>query len=231
MIDDLWADPTLPALHRLRRYMLSIGRYGPSPFLVGQYGGLGEIAQGFCRASAVGGTTYILGHEVISYETSEDEGEDESEGRGKISVQLGDFDERLKCDVIIASPGYLPSPPPPPPPAGSRTGYAIARCVAVIDKPIHFPSEQEQSETPSTSSPSSDEAGQGSEEAEAPSGAQVVDTALLVFPPDSLDAAPCKTAVHAFVTGEGSLSTPKDRCTLSLLSLCCNVLLIGWFFV
>lgn len=39
----------LPALTRARRYLRSMGRYGPSAFLVGQYGGAGEVAQGFCR--------------------------------------------------------------------------------------------------------------------------------------------------------------------------------------
>lgn len=39
----------LPALKRARRYLRSMGRYGPSAFLVGQYGGAGEVAQGFCR--------------------------------------------------------------------------------------------------------------------------------------------------------------------------------------
>jgi RAB protein geranylgeranyltransferase component A len=42
-------DPTLEALKRTRRYIKSIGRYGSGAFLVGQYGGAGEIAQGFCR--------------------------------------------------------------------------------------------------------------------------------------------------------------------------------------
>lgn len=42
-------EQALPALERARRYLRSIGRYGPSAFLVGQYGGAGEVAQGFCR--------------------------------------------------------------------------------------------------------------------------------------------------------------------------------------
>ena len=43
------SEPSASALARTRRYLRSIGRYGPSAFLVGQYGGAGEIAQGFCR--------------------------------------------------------------------------------------------------------------------------------------------------------------------------------------
>ena len=42
-------DPTLPALIRTRRYLRSVGRYGAGAFLIGQYGGAGEVAQGFCR--------------------------------------------------------------------------------------------------------------------------------------------------------------------------------------
>ncbi|KAL7419591.1 hypothetical protein Q5752_005503 [Cryptotrichosporon argae] len=50
-----------PALARLARYLAAAGRYGPSPFLVAQYGGAGEVAQAFCRACAVKGGTYVLG--------------------------------------------------------------------------------------------------------------------------------------------------------------------------
>jgi RAB protein geranylgeranyltransferase component A len=37
------------ATSRLRKYVRSTGKYGKSPFLLGQYGGIGEIVQGFCR--------------------------------------------------------------------------------------------------------------------------------------------------------------------------------------
>ncbi|KAF8760007.1 GDP dissociation inhibitor [Rhizoctonia solani] len=50
-------DQTLPALVRTRTYLRSVGRYGPSPFLIGHYGGAGELAQGFCRTCAVQGGT------------------------------------------------------------------------------------------------------------------------------------------------------------------------------
>ncbi|KEP49440.1 GDP dissociation inhibitor [Rhizoctonia solani 123E] len=59
-------DQTLPGLLRTRTYLRSVGRYGPSPFLIGHYGGSGELAQGFCRTCAVGGGTYVLGRKVVS---------------------------------------------------------------------------------------------------------------------------------------------------------------------
>lgn len=55
---------TIPAVTRLRKYMQSTGRYGKSPYLLGQYGGVGEIVQGFCRVSAVFGATYMLGRAI-----------------------------------------------------------------------------------------------------------------------------------------------------------------------
>lgn len=46
---DLETESSSQALERLARYLKSSGRYGTSPFLVAQYGGLSEILQGFCR--------------------------------------------------------------------------------------------------------------------------------------------------------------------------------------
>ena len=42
-------DRTAESVERTHRYLRSVGRYGPGAFLVGQYGGAGEVAQGFCR--------------------------------------------------------------------------------------------------------------------------------------------------------------------------------------
>ncbi|BGP29112.1 hypothetical protein JCM10296v2_000850 [Rhodotorula toruloides] len=43
------SDPALPALHRIRSIIHAVGRYGPSPFLVGHYGGAGDLVGGFSR--------------------------------------------------------------------------------------------------------------------------------------------------------------------------------------
>ncbi|WFC97776.1 hypothetical protein MYAM1_000495 [Malassezia yamatoensis] len=59
-------ESTDSALHRTRRALKGLGRYGDSAYLVGQYGGAGELAQGFCRAAAVKGATFVLGHSVQS---------------------------------------------------------------------------------------------------------------------------------------------------------------------
>ncbi|WFD41865.1 hypothetical protein MPSI1_000501 [Malassezia psittaci] len=59
-------ESTDSALQRTRRALKGLGRYGDSAYLVGQYGGAGELAQGFCRAAAVKGATFVLGHSVQS---------------------------------------------------------------------------------------------------------------------------------------------------------------------
>lgn len=200
--------------------MRSMGRYGPSPFLVGQYGGLGEIAQGFCRTSAVSGTTYILGRNVLSYSSSIPSAPSESipQETSKFIVELDDFDERLKCDILIASPGYLPQQSldqQSTEPSSSHTQaprYAIARCIAIIDRRIHFPTEQASGSAEVKPTPDDDAMDSKDLEEEVVPPTKIVDTALVVFPPESLQTSPCSTAVHAFITGEGSMSTPKDRC-------------------
>ncbi|KAH9059376.1 FAD/NAD-P-binding domain-containing protein [Lactarius vividus] len=125
-------DATLPAMTRLRSYLRSSGRYGASPFLVGHYGGLGEIAQGFCRVSAVNGGVYILDKkaEKITAPLT-------TSGEKKFVVELDDFPEPLTADVLIAAPDQLPMELCPPPQTASLS--IIARCTVVIDKPIPFP--------------------------------------------------------------------------------------------
>ncbi|KAE8267678.1 hypothetical protein A4X09_0g4670 [Tilletia walkeri] len=59
-------EPTSQALNKMRTHMRSMGKYGQGAYLVGQYGGAGELAQGYCRACAVSGGTYILGHKLRS---------------------------------------------------------------------------------------------------------------------------------------------------------------------
>jgi RAB protein geranylgeranyltransferase component A len=121
-------EPALPTLVRLRKYLRSGGRYGPSPFLIGHYGGIGDIAQGFCRASAVSGGVYILGRNITSIapfdpskmpKTSKEQKEgnenipntaeaDTSKAAFKYSVDLEDFPDTLSCNLIVSTPSYIP---------------------------------------------------------------------------------------------------------------------------
>ncbi|KAF8897134.1 GDP dissociation inhibitor-domain-containing protein [Infundibulicybe gibba] len=140
------SDRTRPALERARKYLRSTGRYGPSPFLVGHYGGAGDISQGFCRAAAVSGGVYILGRRILSISNLQTvatgkQGSNVSESssvpkRGDTyNIQLDDFPEPIHCDLILSSSSYslrfssarynpLSSP------------QHIARCIAITDHPI-----------------------------------------------------------------------------------------------
>ncbi|KAK0204997.1 GDP dissociation inhibitor-domain-containing protein [Desarmillaria ectypa] len=186
-------DPTLSTLHRLRHYLRSTGRYGSSPFLVGHYGSSGEIAQGFCRTAAVAGGVYILSRTMSSIAYSD----------SRYTVTLNDFPEPLTCGVLISSATHLPSnlalhqKRVVVSSLGSISGCGMARCVAIIDQPLSF----------GTKVCSTDE------DSDAPT-LEPLDTGILVFPPKSLTSSPA--AAIAFVVGEGTLSTPKDRWILYL---------------
>lgn len=220
------ADVTVHALTRLRNYLRSAGRYGASPFLVGHYGGLGEIAQGFCRVSAVNGGVYILDRKIEEITTPK------SASGDKFVANLDDLPEPLTADVLVAAHDQIPLSLNPLPAQDTHSSL-IARCIAVIDKPITFPpllssdeglSEDEVESAPVTSG-NEDAGGQSSESAtqpELPTEAPLVDTSIIIFPPCSVNGGSSTTAAHAFTTGSGTLSAPQGKCKEQLYRVGCS---------
>ncbi|KAH9887595.1 FAD/NAD-P-binding domain-containing protein [Cubamyces lactineus] len=217
-------DSTLPALQRIRQYLRSAGRYGASPFLVGHYGGLGETAQGFCRTSAVKGGTYILGRLVQDVKRpspennamSTDEKASAPCARLVHRVELEDFDEPLTARIVVTSPDYLApaSHTSEPSSSNSDMAYPVARCIAVIDKPLVFTPTESTDEAPSAAM---EEPAEEPEEADQPSTPSYeVDTAVLVFPPRTLPNGSPTMAAHLLVTGEGSMSAPRGKYILNI---------------
>ncbi|KAI0301953.1 GDP dissociation inhibitor-domain-containing protein [Multifurca ochricompacta] len=207
-------DSTLFALTRLRSYLRSAGRYGASPFLVGHYGGLGEIAQGFCRVSAVNGGVYILDKKAKKITTPS------STSGDKFVVQLDDIPEPLTADVLVTAPDqifeslHLPQVQDTP-------SSLLARCIAIIDKPIPFPpflssgDGSSEGETEWASTTGDEDADEPSLVPGAPSGAHVeappIDTSVIIFPPSSVNGGSSTKAAQAFITGAGTLSAPQGK--------------------
>jgi Rab proteins geranylgeranyltransferase component A len=195
-------DPTLPALARIRSSLRSTGRYGPSPFLVGHYGGAGEIAQGFCRTAAVHGGVYILGRRVVSSEFHES-----ADMRGSLALRIEDFPETMTCDLMIASPTLLPSNLRTRAKVVEVEGFlpptqAIARGILILDGVSIFES---------LGIETSDDVQVDEDEAERPSN-RPADTSIVVFPPSSVSGGRGDVAVTAYIIGEGSMATPRGKC-------------------
>lgn len=190
--------PALPALLRMRSYLRSVGKYGNSPFLVGQYGGAGEVVQGFARLAAVQGAIYILAQELESVELDEDK-----TAEHPVSVQIKGFSHPIKASQLIAHQDYLPSPPTPP--SSIQPPETLARCIAIFDiLPAFFP----------LLPPTSSDADDGSEGKD-----RLPDTALLVFPPKTL-VENVESTIQAILMGEGTGSAPKGHCAFSYSQSC-----------
>ncbi|KAH7888122.1 GDP dissociation inhibitor-domain-containing protein [Phlebopus sp. FC_14] len=190
-------EPTFSALNRVRSCLRSTGRYGSSPFLVGYYGGTGEVIQGFCRASAVNGGVYILGRQISNIIV--DETSPEGNEQHRYSVQLDGFPDPLRSSYLLSSPSHIPehilSQTVPvclgasyPSPYHVRS---IARCIAVVDGVITPP----HTNGNSTLSRSDGES----------------DSFLVVFPPGSLEGGSLESCVHVLTTGQGTLSAPEGK--------------------
>ena len=201
------SEPTLPALTRLRKYMRAAGRYGPSPFLVGHYGGTGEIAQGFCRAAAVSGAIYILGRRIVSISTG---------AAPPHRIDVEDVPDPLFCRLVIASPAMaslLPREwrPTCVPEAGTTaTAEPIARCIAIVDFPIEF----------SSAGAVAEEGGRGNADQAHPLSPPSLsppppptDTGILVFPPSSLPGGSTSRAATVLMTGESAMAAPRGKST------------------
>lgn len=96
------------ALPRIHRHLTSIGLFGPGfGSVLPKWGGLSEIVQVGCRASAVGGGVYVLNKGVENIEedeitsfTNKDDGEMEEEAPLTIKLQGG---EEIKAHWIVGS--------------------------------------------------------------------------------------------------------------------------------
>ena len=213
----LHLEATLPTLTRLRSFLRSTGRYGPSPFLIGHYGGIGDIAQGFCRAAAVSGGVYILGRKITAVTSSHlNTAIRASDGKPsfRYTVELENFPDSLCCHMIISSPTYIPSHfkgrvnQLSPHQAQTKCDVtSIARCIAIIDRPLSLrPLEPNELI----------EISEAERELDTDLGSQnkrtAVDTAVLIFPPSSILGGSTSYSTTVLITGEGSLSTPRGKC-------------------
>lgn len=188
-------DSALTALHRVRSCLRSVGRYGPSPFLVGYYGGSGEITQGFCRATAVNGGVYILGRNISSFVVHDAQ---ESE---RYSIQLEDIPDALRSSCILSSMVHVPHclrsqanliPPGLAEPLATRSRVrAVARCIAIVDGPITCPCSC------------------GTDDISPVEGRS--DSLLVIFPPGALDNGSETSCVTLLTAGAGTMSAPSDK--------------------
>ncbi|KAF8509649.1 FAD/NAD-P-binding domain-containing protein [Hysterangium stoloniferum] len=192
-------EPVLPVLSRIRKYIRSSGRYGNSPFLVGHYGGLGELSQGFCRTSAVNGSVYILGRNINALclpTTSESESK-------PASIELQDVPDVLTADIVITDRTYLSH-------VGNlehhennsgviaeqSEGTSCAYGIVILNQSVSFP--QPSSSDPLTPAPETEADGT----AEEPPA-----SAVIVFPPRAAG----EGAVRILQMGDETLSCPAGK--------------------
>ena len=91
-------EPSTSAMDRTRYSLSGLGRYGDAAFLVAQYGGAGELTQGFCRSSAVQGGVFILGHDVHSLERTE----------SVWALRMNGIPESFTADQVAAPAANMP---------------------------------------------------------------------------------------------------------------------------
>jgi hypothetical protein len=189
-------------MERIRRHITSIGRYGNAAYLVGQYGGAGEMAQCFCRASAVQGGTFVLGHRIQQCSR---------EGEGSIEVKEGTE------DGVTATSNWCISLD------GIEGDTRVEKLVGDDDLLRRvLPDEIDQEDTPSSkvtsvsaillldrSIPFEDT----STEENGPTKVPPPETGLVIFPPEQEDKI---GAVTALQMGEGTFSCPKGMYLLYL---------------
>lgn len=193
--------PARDGVWRVASHLASTGRYGNSAYLVGQYGGAGEMVQGYARSAAVKGTLFMLGCQVESVgrcsRLVQAEGAAEPNLKQAWEVQLSSVQGPVTADWIIGPPGLTRAPSVSSHPT-SPNG-TVARGIVLLDRPVDYAG-MLAAGAASTSGPAA-----SSEEPESAGPTKTYETALLVVPPASKGGAACQI----LVMGEGTFSCPK----------------------
>jgi RAB protein geranylgeranyltransferase component A len=101
------------SLIRIRRHMRSMGYFGPGfGAVIAKYGGNSEISQVACRAGAVGGSVYLLGHELQDLRTIKNSAATNTDGntdqQSLIESVLPDG-TRIRSKIVVGSSDDLPN--------------------------------------------------------------------------------------------------------------------------
>ncbi|KOS14955.1 hypothetical protein Malapachy_0956 [Malassezia pachydermatis] len=151
-------EPAAHAMERTRRILQGLGRYGDAALLVGQYGGAGELAQGFCRSSAVHGSVFVLGRPLTSLTST-----------STWTLRLDDIPTTFTAECVAAPSTFATYGMSN---VTLKAAYWNHVALLVSDAPIDW----------ATHLPSI--ARRDDEEGEAPP--DELETALLVFPPETM---------------------------------------------
>ncbi|KAF0310796.1 Rab proteins geranylgeranyltransferase component A 1 [Amphibalanus amphitrite] len=116
--------PTLEALRSTQKFLLSLGRYGNTPFLWPMYGS-GEIPQCFCRLCAVFGGVYHLSRGVEAVTVDED---------GALTGVVSDG-QRFTCRRLVLEDAYRPET--------VEGGDGVSRAVVITDGPLYPPADDQ----------------------------------------------------------------------------------------
>ncbi|CAD7066678.1 unnamed protein product [Tilletia caries] len=189
-------EPKHLALEKMRTHMRSMGAYGQGAYLVGQYGGAGELAQGYCRSCAVSGGTYILGHELRSVRRQSSTG-------GPTQRWQADIDgNEVTADwlVLDQDSSQLVAAKTSEDGQGGD-GFDLVLGHVVLNRPFHLP----------TSPNASAEEKEGGRKLLPP------ETALVAFPPEEVEGDDGMTT-FVLMNGEGTFSTPKGQYVYYLMT-------------
>ncbi|KAJ9125382.1 hypothetical protein QFC22_000342 [Naganishia vaughanmartiniae] len=157
------------------------GRYGPSPFLIAQYGGVGEITQAFCRACAVYGGMYILGPQSkITNFTCTPQGTHE-DSKHAISLQIPAHHDPVTSQVLIDGTGSV-SAYATAPKEDDIERFSQACCIAILSE---LPPQIKLAIAPNADKHADDSDSEEPKEEHTQENAQ--DVFLMVFPPASVE--------------------------------------------
>ena len=124
---------TAYALPRIHRHLTSIGMFGPGfGAVIPKWGGLAEVAQVACRASAVGGGVYVLNKAIkeVSIAGKNQERRIE-EAESTVRLQLAG-DEDIKAKHVVGSHHDLPNDQK----ESKEQRTTTARSVTIISSPL-----------------------------------------------------------------------------------------------
>ncbi|KAK0545339.1 hypothetical protein OC846_005714 [Tilletia horrida] len=220
------AESTPYAQSKMATHLQSLGRYGTGgAYLVGQYGGSGELAQGFCRCAAVLGSTYILGREVKEVKRLQQRQPDSNSQSAPFplpswSVNIDGTEVTTDWLVLDQEASDRFSSASPQAAAAEEDGHDIVFGQIVLNRPFRLSSEPASTSTGAEAGTNADKT--SDPEQKTPASASPPETALVVFPPDHAVSVEGKDkpqmSTFVLMNGEGTFSTPKGQYVYYLLT-------------